>query len=123
MFRSLLSEAAVFRRSFQAAASVARGSAAVSASNNQLQTLFNPGKLESLCCRGLLARVWSTRAVTDGASPTGFQKRQINYLGSQSSMASRLDPRVHQKYMDLPTPGKVMATYIWIDGTGQVRDS
>ena len=51
---------------------------------------------------------------------TGLQKRLINYLPSQSTMASRLDARVHQKYMDLPTPGKVMATYIWIDGTGQV---
>ncbi len=47
--------------------------------------------------------------------------RGINYLGAQNDMASRLDALVHQKYLALPTPGKVMATYIWIDGTGQVR--
>ena len=57
----------------------------------------------------------------DYLSPSGLQKRHINHLASQATMASRLDPRVHQRYMDLPTPGKVMATYIWIDGTGQVR--
>ena len=49
------------------------------------------------------------------------QKRQINHLPSQSTMACRLDARVYQKYLNLPTPGKVMATYIWIDGTGQVN--
>ncbi len=48
-------------------------------------------------------------------------KRHINYLADQSTMACRLDSRVHQKYVELPTPGKIMATYIWIDGTGQVR--
>jgi len=35
-------------------------------------------------------------------------------------MANRLDSAVYQRYMALPTPGKVMATYIWIDGTGEV---
>ncbi len=35
-------------------------------------------------------------------------------------MASNLDANVYQRYMALPTPDKVMATYIWIDGTGEV---
>lgn len=57
-----------------------------------------------------------------GGPPTTFvpgAKRSINYLADQNTMACRLDSRVHQKYLELPTPGKVMATYIWIDGTGQ----
>ena len=51
-----------------------------------------------------------------GAAP----KRYINYLSDQNTMACRLDSRIHQKYVELPTPGKIMATYVWIDGTGQV---
>ena len=31
-----------------------------------------------------------------------------------------LDPSIHQQYMNLDTGDKVLATYIWIDGSGQV---
>ena len=54
-----------------------------------------------------------------GAAP----KRYINYLSDQNTMACRLDSRIHQKYVELPTPGKIMATYVWIDGTGQVSSA
>lgn len=55
--------------------------------------------------------------------PGLVQKRGISYLPDQSTMACRLDTGVHQKYLQLETPGKIMATYIWIDGTGQVAIS
>ena len=31
-----------------------------------------------------------------------------------------LDPTIHQQYMKLDIGDKVLATYIWIDGSGQV---
>lgn len=31
-----------------------------------------------------------------------------------------LDPAIHQQYMNLDIGDQVLATYIWIDGTGQV---
>lgn len=38
---------------------------------------------------------------------------------SQSNIAHNLDPTVYDRYMQLPIGDAVMATYIWIDGTGQ----
>ena len=32
-----------------------------------------------------------------------------------------LDPTIHQQYMKLDVGDKVLATYIWIDGSGPVR--
>lgn len=37
--------------------------------------------------------------------------------GSQSLPNSSLDKFVLDKYMHLPTDGKIHATYVWIDGT------
>ena len=35
-------------------------------------------------------------------------------------MTATLDPQVLQRYLNLDSGGHVLATYIWIDGTGEV---
>ena len=55
-----------------------------------------------------------------GRSATVQLTRSIHFGPDQNTMANRLDSAVYQRYMDLPTSGRVMATYIWIDGTGEV---
>lgn len=131
MLRSLLNTA-VLRRSCQATTTVSSSSAATT-------PRAIPANYQLLSCSSIVSRGGKQDLPKAGANQlkkasvlpfaglkcpstpfAGFQKRHINHLGSQSTMASRLDQLVHQKYMALPTPGKVMATYIWIDGTGQV---
>lgn len=72
------------------------------------------------CSRGAVglfaSRTANTPIIQEQSRTT---KRSINFVADQNTMAYRLDPRVHRQYLELPTRGKVMATYIWIDGTGQ----
>ncbi len=59
----------------------------------------------------------TTGSATISAALNVPKNRSYSTGIAQDIMASRLDPLVHQRYMELDTSGSVMVTYIWIDGT------
>ncbi len=75
--------------------------------------------------RALTAIARLSSAVRAGSRAGGLAARATTLLSSRpytvpSDLACRLDATVTDRYMRLPSGGKVLATYVWIDGTGEV---
>lgn len=97
---------------------------------HQLLTTNYSSPLQKMALRAALKRAASllrpSASVLEGATPT--LSRTVT--ASCSVLLSRrlydhpqgLDPVICKQYMKLDIGEKVLATYIWIDGTGQVRE-
>ena len=85
--------------------------------------------------RAVFSRFFSFRPATsllrgNGVAPHTSSTGSASLISACSvSIVSRrglhehpqgLDPTIHQQYMKLDIGDKVLATYIWIDGSGQV---
>ena len=68
--------------------------------------------------RLVLASLRPRAAPLLAARASGCQQRRHH---SYSCAPPQLNPTVFDKYMKLDTGSTVMATYVWIDGTGEVR--
>ena len=79
-----------------------------------------------IICRSLprATRLLSATSSTETARPTQRLTCERSYsTPTQNATAHILDNVVYERYMALDISDKCLATYIWIDGTGQVSTS
>ncbi len=78
-------------------------------------------KLEKMSIRALTALSRLPTALHACSTARSLAARALSRpYSTPNDLACRLDSTVTDRYMRLPTGDKVLATYVWIDGTGQV---